>query len=141
MEGKQPCYFVSDAVYRTGNVEADTDFRANGFRLPLRNEWEYAARGGLMGNRFPWGDLITAADASYAASQTSICGSYPANAYGLHDVAGNVWEWCNDVTGDNRRGRAGGGYTSSEGWLRCGAPADGESLNLYHSLGFRALCH
>jgi len=81
-------------------------------RLPTEAEWEYAARAGLEGARFPWGDELepggdhrcnvwqgefpahnTLADGFLG---TSPVGSFPPNAWGLYDVAGNVWEWCAD---------------------------------------------
>jgi len=83
-----------------------------GLRLPTEAEWEYAARGGLVQKRFAWGDELTPGgkhmcniwqgtfpekntqDDGYAG--TAPVDSFAPNGYGLHNMAGNVWEWCAD---------------------------------------------
>lgn len=68
-------------------------------RLPTEAEWEKAARGGLTDKMYPWGDSIDATKANYYKDTDGAImsvGSYPANEFGLHDMAGNVAEWCLD---------------------------------------------
>jgi sulfatase modifying factor 1 len=127
-EGLVPCYYTDAArtqVYKTGQVNVTNDqvlWTANGYRLPTEAEWEKAARGGLQGKRFPWGDTITHSLANYYSRDsyaydtsptrwfhplydsadsadwpyTSPVGSFAPNGYGLYDMAGNVREWCWD---------------------------------------------
>ena len=76
-----------------------------GGSLPTEAQWEYAARGGLAGMDYPWGNESPVCTtgvsngANYSdcsGSDTVSVGSYAPNGYGLYDMAGNVWEWVND---------------------------------------------
>ena len=125
-EGLTPVYYTDGALtdlYTNGELEisnADVNWTANGYRLPTEAEWEKAARGGLIGKRFPWGNTISESRANYygATDQFSydlgpsdtnpaFTNTYPytspvryfaPNGYGLYDMAGNVQEWCWDYT-------------------------------------------
>jgi len=66
------------------------------YRLLSEAEWEYAARAGSR-TKYPWGDGIDSSKANYGGTgSTRPVGSYGANAFGLYDTVGNVWEWVED---------------------------------------------
>ncbi len=128
LAGKTPVYYTNDAqttIYKTGDVNvtnAQAKWTANGYRLPTEAEWEKAARGGLSGQRLPWGNTISQNLANYwgntgsysydlgpdgynpigndgTSPYTSPVGTFAPNGYGLYDMAGNVFEWCWDWYG------------------------------------------
>jgi sulfatase modifying factor 1 len=130
--GLTPVYYTDAAftqLYTNGLIEPYVNWSANGYRLPTEAEWEKAARGGLVGLRFPYGNTISSSLANYYADPlstnnpygyaydvstfvgynpafdtgsepyTSPVGYFGANGYGLCDMAGNVLEWCWDWYG------------------------------------------
>jgi sulfatase modifying factor 1 len=146
------CSWLSEAVGR-------------GARLPTEAEWEKAARGGVDGLRYPWGDEIDPSACNFLADVstkrqrgTRPTGTFAPNSYGLYDMAGNVWEWVSDwyasdyyawsEARDPRGPRAGtmrivrGGSWVNEdvAMLRCAYRHRVPPDTYAYSIGFRIAC-
>lgn len=104
---ERPDHPVVHVAYEDARAYADWAAK----RLPSEAQWEFAARGGLIGRDFVWGDAIEPDGrvmantwqgefpwkcVSRGGARTMPVGQFPPNAYGLYDMAGNVWEWTND---------------------------------------------
>lgn len=104
--------FPDHPVVHVSHNDASAYCAWAGRRLPTEAEWEHAARGGLDGKRYAWGDELTPGgehrcniwQGSFPKTNTRDDGhlgtapvrTFPPNGYGLYEMAGNVWEWCND---------------------------------------------
>ncbi len=146
------------------------------FSLPTEAEWEYVARAGSITRR-PWGDDFTNADTCSHANIAGIegatnfnfpltfpcddgfpavapVGSYPANSFGVHDMLGNVWEWCDDWfafysseaqvdPAGPERGRSkiirGGSWQDGPQFVRSAVRSTFQPDDVYQALGFRVV--
>ena len=131
------------------------------YRLPSEAEWEYACRAGTM-TPYSFGDTISKAQVNHNEhyKQTTPVGKFPPNAWGLYDMHGNVWEWCQDHWHDSYDGAPPDGSAWIEGgspghrvlrggswdffpWLCRSAFRDYDFIepeNRLHYVGFRVVC-
>ena len=125
-----------------------------GYRLPTEAEWEYACRAGTI-SAYSYGDSITKNDANYydgSNTNTKEVGSFKPNAFGLYEMHGNIWEWCEDWYGEYPAGAVtdpkgpamgeclmfrGGSFYSNVLFVRSSNRTDDALSNQSDSLGFR----
>ncbi len=122
VRGKNPSYFKGDErpVECVSWDEAEAFCQklskqtVKEYRLPTEAEWEYAARAGTN-TKYSFGDEITDKLANYGGNidETTSFGQYKANSFGLFDMHGNVWEWCQDDWHDNYKNAP----TDAKAWL------------------------
>jgi len=129
--------------------------KTNGdYRLPTEAEWEYACRAGTI-SAYSYGDSITKNDANYydgSNTNTKEVGSFKPNAFGLYEMHGNIWEWCEDWYGEYPAGAVtdpkgpamgeclmfrGGSFYSNVLFVRSSNRTDDALSNRSDSLGFR----
>ena len=155
----------NDAVNWCKEISEKTGVKMH---LPTEAQWEYACRSGAK-TRYYFGDQIKPESANYSGTdksknigKTSLVGKYPPNAWGLYDMHGNVWEWCEDTLHENfekapedgsawmdpaskfNRVRKGGSWhedaASLRSAVRWGSPGDEKEPDMRNNVsGFRVI--
>ncbi|ODG99405.1 peptidase C14 [Nostoc sp. KVJ20] len=171
---KRPVEQVSwnDAVEFCDRLSSLSKYTNKQYRLPSEAEWEYACRASTN-TPFYFGETITTelanfnGNSTYASEpkgkkrgETTEVGSFPPNGFGLYDMHGNVWEWCQDNWHDSYKGAPrdgsawinndnqyqilrGGSWFSNPKYCRCASRNNGnraERGNFFNAFGFRVVC-
>ena len=131
--GLNECYFIGDDIL--------FDFNANGYRLPLEAEWEYACKAGTSEARYAELDEIAWYKENSRNSSHEVGKKVP-NAWGLYDMLGNVWEWCSDIYDEEVYGayrifRGGGWCDEARGCLATNRRRSHPTSFKIDDLGFR----
>lgn len=135
LSGLRPAYSRAEE-----SDEVAWDRTSDGYRLPTEAEWQYACQAGTGGYRYGEIDAIAWYDGNSGGRVHDVGGKAP-NAWGLHDMLGNVWEWCWDLYDEEVYGAyrifRGGGWAESE--RGCGATVRRRSHPAFaiDDLGFR----
>ena len=128
-EGLTPVYEANGTVYKAGWSEVTVKSGANGYRLPTELEWEWAAIGGTRSKNFTYSGSNDPSEVAWYGIQTAkAVGTLAANELGIHDMSGNVAEWCfNSRSGGSNTPRVGGG--------NFGTGVDATTIFYYNELG------
>ncbi len=147
VEGKTPVYTVGGNIYKTGeHDDVEVNASANGYRLPTDAEWEFAARGGTQSQGYTYSGSNDVNEVAWyggnSEGRTHPVGKKATNELGLHDMSGNVWEWCFDWVphwvGSNRVFR-GGSWRSIAYCCRVAGREYSHPEGADYVLGFRAV--